>query len=195
MKQRERIVVAILSASVILPPAVAGGGVVEFDDKDGWLAAVGPVTTIDFTGFPQGTVIADQYADLGVHFVDGNDRYFSTPSFVNDNWGVDGNGDIILAFDTPQAYIGADFPGFLRIELFSEGQSIYLSSLFFGDPVGNFAGLASDHLFDMAVLMDDPSSDEAHIDDLHFGVPAPATLALLGLAALAPRRRRLLRAS
>jgi hypothetical protein len=190
MRQRERVALAILIASAILPATVAGGGIVEFDDKGEWIAAVGGFVTVDFTGFEAGAVITDQYADLGVTFTDGNDRYFTTPSFVNDNWGVDGNGDIVLAFDTPQAYIGTDFPGFLRIELFRDGQSIYLSSLFFGDPTGNFAGLLSDEPFDMAVLMDDPSSDEAHIDDLHFGVPAPGAIWLIGLAALRSAGRR-----
>ncbi|MHC5016909.1 MAG: hypothetical protein ACYTGM_20845 [Planctomycetota bacterium] len=179
-----------LAGCALVLASPARGEVLEFVDKGDWFAAVGDVTTIDFTGFPAGTVITDQYADLGVHFVDANDRYFTTPSFVNDNWGVDGNGDITLAFDTPQAYIAAEFPGFLRIELFSSGQSIYLSSLFFGDPVGNFAGLLTDQPFDMAVLMDDPSSSEAEIDDLHFGIPAPPTVVAFALAALSPRRRR-----
>ena len=82
------------------------------------------------------------------------------------------------------------FPGFLRIELFSEVQSIYLSSLFHDDSVGNFAGLLSDQPFDMAVLMDINPGFEAEIDDLHFGVPAPGSLAILSLSVLFPKRRR-----
>ncbi|MCH8153298.1 MAG: hypothetical protein IH830_13110 [Planctomycetes bacterium] len=161
---------------------VAGGtaspGVLEFENKDDWLDAIGRFVTLDFTGFAPGTFITDQYAHLGVHFTDGSDTIFFSPgAFPNDEWGLDGNGNITVAFDTPMAYIGVDFPGFLRIELFRDGKLIYTSSVFFGDPVGNFAGLLSTKLFDMAVLMDVPPPDEAEIDDLHFGPPdCPADL-------------------
>jgi hypothetical protein len=144
-----------MAALCLVLAGSAYGEVIEITDPDGWFGAVGAVTTIDFTGFPNGWIITDQYSDLGINFVDGNDQFFFTPSFVNDNWGANGNGDLTVVFDTPQAYIAAEFPGFLRIELFSQGESVYVSSLFFGDPVGNFAGLISDQTFDMAILMDD----------------------------------------
>ncbi len=154
----------------------AHGGVIVFLDKDAWIAAVKEFTTIDFTQLPQGTFVTDQYADLGVHFTDGNDTIFVTPSFVNDGKGLAGNGDTMLAFDTPQAWIGADFPGFLRIQLFSGGELIYTSSLFGNPGVGFFGGLVSSELFDAAFLSD-PADDDVFVDDIHFGVPAcPADL-------------------
>ncbi|MCH8153114.1 MAG: hypothetical protein IH830_12180 [Planctomycetes bacterium] len=158
---------------LFVPGGTATAGVLEFEDKDEWLDAIGPFVTVDFTGFEPGTVITDQYADLGVLFVDGfyTIKPFDPFLFPNDGWGLDGNGNITVAFDTPMAYIGVDYPGFLRIELFRDGKLIYTSSVFFGDPVGNFAGLLSTKLFDMAVLMDDPPPDQAAIDDLHFGPP------------------------
>ena len=168
--------------AVVLGLSAAGTatpGVLEFEDKDEWLDAIGRFVTADFTGFEPGTVITDQYADLGVLFTDGFYTVVccSKNTYPEDGAGLDGNGDITVLFDTPMAYIGVDFPGFLRIELFRDGKLIYTSSVFFGDPVGNFAGLLSTKLFDMAVLMDVPSADEAEIDDLHFGPPdCPADL-------------------
>ena len=167
---------------------VSGGFVEEFTNKDEWIAAVGPFTTIDFTGFPQGTFITDQYADLGILFTDGNDSIAFAGSFINDGVGLDGNGNTSLIFDTPQAWIGVDFPGFLSIELYSEGRLFFTSNLW-GGGVGNFLGLISSELFDAALLID-PLGRDAEIDDLHFGVPAPGALWLIAVAALLPRRRR-----
>ena len=154
----------------MLLSASASGDVLEFTDKDAWINAVGDFTTVDFTGFPEGTFITDQYADLGILFTDGNDSIHFRPSFVNDGVGLDGNGNITVVFDTPQAWIGVDFPGDLQIDLFSEGRLIH-TSVFIAGGIGNFGGLVSDQRFDMAVLMDFPLDFEAEIDDLHFGPP------------------------
>jgi hypothetical protein len=177
--------VALLSAA-----GAARGGVVEFlDDRDGWLAAVGPFTTINFTGFPDGTFITTQYADLGVVFTDGNDQIFlNGNAFPNDGAGMDGNGDIEVAFDTPQAWIAVDFPGAIKFQLFSERQLIYDSSSFFAGGFDHFFGLVSTELFDSARIID--PLGEAEIDDLHFGVPAPGTLPVLGSVGLIGRGRR-----
>ena len=171
-----------------------GGFVEEFTDKAEWISAVGRFTTIGFTGFPDGTLITDQYADLGVLFVGGNENIFlSDNGFPNDGAGLFGGGLLIaVAFDTPQAWIAVDFPGRIQFELFSAGELIYTSNEFGVGGVGNFAGLVSTELFDLAV-MSDPSDMDVFIDDLHFGVPSPPVLALLALAGLfsARRRRRL----
>ena len=182
-----------LIAGAILPwvgnGQVSGGFVEEFTNKDEWIAAVGDFTTIDFTGFPAGTFITDQYADLGVLFTDANDSIHVSGSMVNDGWGLDGNPDIHLSFDTPQAYLAVHFPGDVQIDLFS-GDIFLHSSVFIAGGVGNFGGLISSQLFD-AVVISDPVLGDVFIDDLHFGVPAPPTLALLALASLfSPRRRR-----
>ncbi len=183
--------VAALLAGLVSTHARAD--VIEFIDKDKWFAAVGEVTTIDFTGFEKGTLITDQFAELGVvfnglgHFIDQDDVTYE------DGWGLFRVGDpsnpIDLSFTTPQSWIAVDFPGAVQFELFSQGRLIYTSNGFSdeGDPPG-FAGLVSTELFD-AVLITDPRGD-VFIDNLHFGVPAPGTLALLGLAAAFPRRRR-----
>ena len=185
-----------LMAAAILPWAAngvaCGGFVEEFTDKDSWISAVGDFTTIGFTGFPAGTFITDQYADLGILFTDGNDSIspFDPITYPEDGWGLDGNGNISVAFDTPQAWIGVDFPGFLSIELFSQGRLFFTSNLSGGAGVGNFLGLISSQLFDAAVVVEGAPGFEAEIDDLHFGVPAPGAIWLLALAGLFSRRRR-----
>ncbi|MCH8150794.1 MAG: hypothetical protein IH830_00290 [Planctomycetes bacterium] len=184
-----------LIAAGIFPWAGNGvvcGGFIEFTDKEEWIAAVGRFTTIGFTGFPDGTFITDQYADLGILFTDGNDNIFlSDNGFPNDGAGLFGGGftPIAVSFDTPQAWIAVDFPGDVQFELFREGVLIYTSSEFGIGGVGNFAGLVSSEFFDAAVILD-PVDQSVFIDDLHFGVPAPGGLGLLAVAALLPRRRR-----
>ena len=150
----------------------ANGGVVEFHDRDAWIAAVGEFTTIGFTEVPNGTFLSNHYADLGVVFSDGNDitrccGHFET--WPNDGAGLDGNGNIRLAFSEPQAWIAADFPGFLRIQLFKDDLLIFSSGEFGQGGIGNFGGLISSELFDAAVLLDVPAANQAEIDDLHFG--------------------------
>ena len=164
-------------------------GVIEFTDKDEWIDAVGQFTTIDFTGFPEGTFITDQYADLGVLFTDGNDTISVNDGFLNDGSGLRGSDTITIAFDSPQAYIAVDYPGGMKIELFSQGRLIYTSSDFGLGGAGNFAGLLSTDLFDGALLYD-WIAGSVFIDDLHFGVPASGALPLLALGALTQRRRR-----
>ena len=172
----------------------AHAGLIEFTDRAEWEAAVGSFTTIDFTGFPEFTLITTQYQDLGVTFTDGDDfTRFNPSAFVNDGWGLNGGigGDIDLSFETPQRWIAVDFPGEMRLFLFSGGKLIYFSSVFSAgaDGIGGFGGLVSSEPFDAAVILD-PIDDFVFIDDLHFGVPAPAGLWLLTLAGLWHARRR-----
>ena len=118
----------------------AYGGVMEFTDKDAWIAAVGGFTTVDFVGFPSGTFITEQYAGLGIHFTDGNDSIppFGPISFPNDGWGLDGNGDINVSFDSPQLWIAVDYPGGIQFELLWQGQLVYTSSQLVPGGIGNF---------------------------------------------------------
>jgi hypothetical protein len=186
-----RIVAACVATVVMVWVGVSvHAEVIVFGDRAEWEAAVGPVTTLDFTGFPDGTFITDQYSELGATFTDGDDSIRFNPTFKNDSWGLDGNGDISVTFDTPQLWVAVDFPGYIAFRLFFQGEMIHQSVHGSGGN-GWFIGLVSDEPFDALVLIDPLAGGEAAIDDLHYGVPAPATLVLLGLAALAPRRRRL----
>ncbi len=173
--QYEGLLVAL--ALLIAQPAVHGD-VLEFHDKDAWIAAVGEFTTIDFTGFPLGTPITDQYADLGALFTSGADFILCCDfgTFPNDGAGLDGNDGIELMFDSPQAWIATDHPGQLAFALFRNGELFFTSGLFGSGGVGFFGGLISSQLFDTAVIWD-PINNSVDLDDLHFGVPAcPADL-------------------
>lgn len=171
----------------------ATADVIEFTDRDEWIAAVGTFTTIDFTGFPEGTFITDQFSDLGVTFTGGNEHIaLSDNAFSNDGAGLESNfADIQIEFATPQFWIAVDFPGIIQFELFSGGQLIFTSSGLGVGGAGNFGGLLSTEPFDMAVILD-PTDMTVAIDDLHFGppVPGPPTVAFLGLAGVFACRRR-----
>ncbi len=120
MRGRARFPSIVLVGTLALGTAdPAAAAVMEFTDRSAWENAVGGFTTIDFSGFPEGTFITDQYAASGVLFTDRNDSINSTPSFLNDGWGLDGNGDVTLSFAKPQAYIGVDFPGALHLNSFA----------------------------------------------------------------------------
>jgi hypothetical protein len=164
--------------------------VVEYDEKDQWEAAAGAWSTADFTGFPDDTPIDEQYAYLGVHFVDGCDFVVLGSSFPNDGAGLGGNELIDLVFDAPMYWIAADFPGLLLIDLYYEDELFYSSNVFGVGGVGNFGGLISTEPFDRAVIWD--YDDDVALDDLHFGppIPAPSALCIVGAGLIAARRRR-----
>ena len=191
MRPRTGKTISLLAAALITSAAVeaAHGGVMEFTDKDAWIAAVGQFTTVDFVGFPDGTFITTQYADLGVLFTDGNDSIDVSGAHVNDGFGLDGNPSMHLSFDSPNLWLAVDYPGSVQIDLFSGNIPLH-SSVFNTIGHGNFAGVISIELFD-AVVISDPVLGDVFIDDLHFGVPTPGTFWVLGSALIlrAARRR------
>jgi hypothetical protein len=182
---------ALLAACVsIVCASIVVADIVEYRDKGEWEVAAGSWSTADFTGFPMGTPIDEQYARLGVHFVDGYDFVVLGSSFPNDGAGLDGNELVDLVFDAPMYWIAADFPGMLTIDLYYDGEFFYRSSFFGGSGVGWFGGLISTAPFDRAVIWD--YDDNVAMDDLHFGppIPAPSAVFIVGAALLAGRRWR-----
>jgi hypothetical protein len=166
--------------------------IVEYRDKEEWEAAAGSWSTADFTGFAMGTPIDEQYAYLGVHFVDGYDFVvLGWETFPNDGAGLDGNELVDLVFDAPMYCIAADFPGNLGFDLYFEGEFFYKSSEFGAGGVGNFGGLVSTQPFDRAVVWEYGTYPNVSLDDLHFGppIPAPSALCIVSAALLAARRR------
>jgi MYXO-CTERM domain-containing protein len=180
-----------LVTSITTVPGYAS--VVEFTDKAKWESAVGSFTTLDFILPPVGTPITDHYADLGVVFSGGAWAHNSPSAFPNDGWGLTAYDGAWAHFGSSRFSIAADYPGAIRFELFFEGKSVYLSTLFDPTGTGHFAGLVSSVPFDEVFLHRWPG-EPVFIDDLHFGalVPAPAgaALGLLALAGFAGRRRR-----
>jgi hypothetical protein len=174
------------------PVCTSLAGVQGFTERAAWEAAVGgEFTTIGFTEYPDGTIITDQYAHLGVSFTDGNDYIAESSSMANDGVGLAGGSIITLAFPEPQAWLAVDFPGALHFELYRDGQHVYSSGNFGLSGKGLFAGLLSDVPFDEVVLNDWAETISfVVIDDFHFGVPAPSALVTLFAAPALTRGRR-----
>jgi hypothetical protein len=186
-------IVCILSALSVAAPLHAS--VIEYTNKAAWESVVGSFATIDFVLPPINTPITDQYADKGIVF--GDFAYsHSSSAYPNDLWGLyRPNGGVWAHFDEPRYSIAVDYPGSIRFELFLDGESVYLSSVFSvpgPSGTGGFAGIVTSMPFDEAFLHKGPGLSTT-IDDLHFGtiVPAPGALGLIVLGALiGPRRRR-----
>ncbi|MDY7109972.1 MAG: hypothetical protein SYC29_15175 [Planctomycetota bacterium] len=155
-------ILTALAGAAIAAPAPAEVDV--FFDIDQWKIAAGETKTITFTEFPYGTLITDQYADLGVLFSDGNDTIHVSSGYVNDGFGLNGHGNITVSYTTPQYAIAVDFPGALALELRRHGELVYRSLDYGTGPL--FVGLVSTDPFDEAMLLD-PSMGYQFIDDLH----------------------------
>jgi hypothetical protein len=182
---------------VIVTGTCANAEVIEFEDgqNEEWESAVGDFTTIPFTEYPFGTIITDQYSNLGAHFVNGG--VIVEPdwdAFPEDGAGLTGPpfSPIWLSFDQPMTHIAVDFPDEIVFYLFSDGELIYTSDEF-GLPgsAGHFAGLHSADAFDEVWLWTEEEFSP-YIDNLHFGppIPAPGALALLAFGVLSARSGR-----
>jgi len=187
------ILVTILGTG--LCSTIANAEVTRYINKLNWQTAIGSHVAVTFQGFEKHTVITEQYSSLGVLFGDGNDAIRMSPSLLNDGVGLSSNdsiyGIITMQFTQPIHAVACEFLGDIDMQLYSNGELIYQSSVF--DTVqSRFGGLISSAPFDKAIIRD-PSDSVVVIDDLYFGppIPAPGALALLGLAAMVgPRRRR-----
>lgn len=183
--------IATVAASAL--SAHAAADVVEFTDANAWQDAVGQVTTIDFTGLPDTTPITDQYSDSGITVDEPAFIFGPTLAAQNDKWGLHGPAGLRLYFDSPQNWVAIDHPGVAQFELYSEGELVHTSSLFFHGGLGNFSGLVSDTSFDEVYIFkpDPPYNNNVFIDDLHWGtVPAPGALSLLFIASVLRTRHR-----
>ena len=169
---------------------VSAGFTLYSTDFEGWQTATGAYETLDFTGFPLFTLITDQYADQGVTFLDGTDFVLGPASFFPlDNWGINVGESATLQFDTPQYSFGLHHPGTMRMDLFLEGELVYHSPPLPGGGTGWFVGIVSTTPFDEVFIYD--VDGVLAVDNIYFGVPAPAAgLVLLGLPLAARRRRR-----
>lgn len=165
----------------------------SFEDFDAWQDAGGPFTTLTFTKFEHGTVVTDQYADLGVTFPDGNNHVVLEQSSFGDGHGLrGGDGTITLDFDQPQAWVGHTHFGLGGIELYDGDELIYSNDDLGASGGPWFAGVVSaGQLFDRAVLFK-PTGAAVKADDIYFGVPTPGAVAVLALAGVfgGSRRRR-----
>ncbi len=164
-------------------------------NKEEWSSFVnGQFTTIGFTEVFQ-EIVTEQYADLGVHFTDGDDYGVMQNNFL-DGFGIKGHffngGTITVEFDSPQMWVAANFLGPLKISLY-DGDTFLGSKSTASPGIGNkFFGVVSDVQFNK-VIIEDFADGLPFVDDLHFGgpIPAPGVLAaFLAAAGLCTRSRR-----
>lgn len=183
-----------------------------------WFGGVGNYNTLTFTEFPAETVITEQYAPMGVHFVPspwggGNFQIVSSggnPSwFPQDGFGLKGIVNdwawLDIVFDTPMLAWASHYPLTWRAEFYSGTQLVYgweQSVWGPGNESGNmFTGFYGDIAFNR-VRLQKPLGDypgngfPVLMDNMYFStVPAPgAASCLLWLASIGTRRRRASRA-
>ncbi len=154
-----------------------------------WEQDVGAFTFIDFTGFPEYTIITEQYSDLGIHFTDGTDE-IALGSAYSDGAGLFGgsfllptmNHAINLKFDEPIHAIAADI-GDLIFYLYDGDELIYESPLF----GGGFVGLLSSESFNKVMMV---GTGHTYIDNLYFqAIPGPGSGVLLLVSSALWRKR------
>jgi len=163
-----------------------------------WLGDAGAYSTITFTEFPYGTLITEQYASLGIHFVEPQGNWiYSTVSFTQDGWGLQGENSIDMRFDTPMRGLAVYYPGVVKAQFFSGDQLVYSWTQNFGGGSNKFAGFFGDVAFDRVVFknaVNPPpwgSTYPVYFDNLYFTtVPVPGVaLYLIGGVSIVCRRR------
>lgn len=169
------------------------GGVALYTDSfAAWQGATGSYSTCDFVGFPVNTQITTQYSELGAIFTPYQGPNivgpYSPEGFLEDGYGIDGNGDVEILFDTPMHSLAAHAPGSWRYQLFSGNTMIYQSVYVGGAGVGFFAGLVSTEGF-TKIRFDTFDFDDVYIDNVYFSTaPGPGAVGL-GVVDLALARR------
>ena len=164
---------ATVTVLVLACTGTASAGATNYFSLDSWVAASGPYSSIDFTALPQGTLVTDQYEQLGVNFTDpdGGWVYF-TSSFTSDGVGIFGYSMTELTFDTPQHAIGAEALGVWSYRLYS-GDTLLFTSQLFSNQINYFEGLTFTSGFDRVQIVNALTGVGA-IDNIYFStVPAP----------------------
>jgi hypothetical protein len=137
--------------------------------------------TLTFTGLPNGTLLSNQYAGLGVTFTEGVDEVYTHPNFLTDLWGIDGIETITMQFAAPITGIGVDFPGALTIDLYLGSALVGTSNNFGESGLGFFGGVIATP-FDRAVLRDWAEMN-VFVDNIYLAravaVPEPSSVALV----------------
>lgn len=186
-----RIVFIAVVATAYPDAEKANAEISTYFDHAQWESTVNVFSTIDFTGFPNGTPIYGQYAPFGVTFT-GPSFIAATGAFLNDGWGLHGPSGVRFHFDSPQNWVAVDFPGAVRLNLFFNSELVYSSPFYQPGGLGNFVGLVSTMPFDEVFLDKGPPGPfDVVIDDLHWGgVPGPGALGLAAIAGASTSRRK-----
>lgn len=183
-----------LATAMFVLTVPAWATVTIYENQAEWQAAANHhFTTIDFTGWPDWTIITNQYSSFGIKFTDGSDRIRNADNiFPNDGSGLYGAiSSITMEFSAPIYYMAHWYFAGSKLELYYQGMLTYRSPTFAPTTFHNFVGFLSTAPFDKARVFE-PTGGAINVDDLYFQspIPVPGVLVLLGLAALTQHRRR-----
>jgi hypothetical protein len=190
--------VIILTIVVLTLHRSASAAFTVYTNKQAWEAAAGATSSIYFTGYPQFTIITNQYAGMGITFPDGDDFIRLNDAFSSDGAGLVGASDsplpqfgVHMSFDAPRNAMAFEYAGgYIQLQFLQNGQIVHSTS-YYNSSFVPFLGFVTDSSFDTVVAWDQFDGIMS-IDNLHFGgaVPAPGAIGLAMLAGLTPRRRR-----
>ena len=188
----------LLSVGAIFALAVpASTDFIEYEQNfAGWQAAAGSYTTIAFMGYPDGTLVTNQYSSLGVTFTSADIDTIGGPSslvYPQDGWGLDGNAIVELTFSQPITKAGWHFPGILKAVFYlGQTQVAYDVQSGFNGTGANFTGFTGDLQFDrIRLFRDNFPQGNVGLDNLYFQtIPSPGVWVTLIVWAFGGARRR-----
>jgi hypothetical protein len=165
---------------VILASSVYGDITYYKNNEAQWIADVGEFTSVGFDDLGRvAVVVTEQYADLGIHFTEG-DEVAAPAEGTEDGWRLRDNPGltnyIIFEFDEPQFWLGVDHGGGMACELYLDDVLIDEPHQFSFSGGFKFAGVVSDVGFNKVRLYD-PVDGSVNVDNIHFGAPPSCLLA------------------
>lgn len=149
----------------------------DYTARVAWESAAGLHQMATFAGLGNGVLVVDQYADVGLNFLDGDDIVEVSHLHVRDGVGLDCQGAVEIRFDPPARAFACDFPGGAQMSFFSGATLLHSSRDFGGAATDNFGGVVSTSVFDRVVIRD-WMDGLLHLDDLR--VAHPFSLLVLG---------------
>ena len=193
------VIVSAVMAGVTTVP-VDGAPWTKYFDLDAFEEAAGPLTPIDFTGFEDGTIIGEQYSDLGITWVEEDEALLPHIDTTDDpggaNW-PDGAGlvsdvysglwDMYIVFDEPiRAFGYMQLAGSVTLDfLDANGEPLFTT---IAATVFPFVGFETGLDFSAIRIRGD---GQAHLDNIYFRtIPAPPGLAIFGVLLFRRGRRR-----
>ena len=208
-QQSHAAVVVVVALAVLALVGTAAAEVTWTLDKAAWTASYGGqqnVTDVDFGTLTPGTIVTEQFADLGVHFTDGDDKVVianpwgpppTFPALLSYASGSPpGEYDITILLDGPMNGFGVRPTGpSLDVQLWLAGSLVGqgpATGMPYWQPDA-FVGFQSSVPFDKVVILHHPSENPAQgvaVGNLAFAIPAPGALGGAVVAAAFSRRRR-----
>jgi hypothetical protein len=158
----------------------------------GWQAAAGAYHTCTFAEFEPGTIITDQYAQLGAYFTNiwSDVVEYSLFSFPSDGIGIDGNGPIEITFSETMYAAALHGKGIPTLKLYNGSTFLGEVQAAAGAP-SNLVAAVSAVGFDRVVFQGQTAGGGATADTIYFStVPGPGALAALGILGVLRSRRR-----